>query len=81
LPLQNNAGQNSIINYVNQSQNKFLIQDRNITAFTIRVTDDQNRAINFNGVDWFMTLQIDMDYLEIPKASSFSGVLGNRPLL
>lgn len=81
LPLQNNAGQNSIINYVNQSQNKFLIQDRNITAFVIRVTDDQNRAINFNGVDWFMTLQIDMDYLEIPKTSSFSGVLGNRPFL
>jgi hypothetical protein len=28
-----------------------------------------------------MTLQIDMDYLEIPRTSSFSGVLGNRPLL
>jgi hypothetical protein len=28
-----------------------------------------------------MTLQIDMDYLEIPRTSNFAGVLGNRPLL
>ena len=67
LPLQNNAGQNSIINYINQTQNKFLIQDRNITSFIIAVTNDQNQYINFNGVDWFMTIQIDVDYLEPPK--------------
>jgi hypothetical protein len=24
-----------------------------------------------------MTLQIDMDYLEIPRTSNFAGVLGN----
>jgi len=67
LPLQNNAGQNSIINYVNQTQNKFLIQDRNITSFVISVTNDQNQYINFNGVDWFMTIQIDVDYLEAER--------------
>jgi len=81
LPLQNNAGQNSIINYVNQTQVKFLIQDRNITSFIINVTDDYGRLINFNGVDWYMTLQIDMDYLEMPRATGFSGVLANRPPL
>lgn len=67
LPLQNNAGQNSIINYVNQTQNKFLIQDRNITSFMITVTNDQNQYINFNGVDWFMTIQIDVEYLEAER--------------
>jgi hypothetical protein len=67
LPLQNNAGQNSIINYVNQTQARFLIQDRNITSFVISVTDDKNQLINFNGVDWLMTIQIDMDYVEAPK--------------
>lgn len=70
LPLQNNAGQNSVINYVNQSAQKFLIQDRNITTFTITVTDDKNRLINFNGIDWYMTIQIDIDYLEAPKTDS-----------
>lgn len=70
LPLQNNAGQNSIINYVNQTQAKFLIQDRNITSFVISVTNDQNQLINFNGVDWLMTIQIDMDYLEPLKTDN-----------
>jgi hypothetical protein len=76
LPLQNNAGQNSIINYVNQTQNKFLIQDRTITAFVISVTDDYNRFINFNGVNWYMTIQIDIDYLEQQRNMSFQNIRG-----
>lgn len=64
LPLQNNAGQNSIINYVNQTQHRFLIQDRAITTFIINVSDDYGNLINFNGVDWLMTLEITYDYLE-----------------
>lgn len=79
LPLQNNAGQNSIINYVNQTQNKFLIQDRNITSFTINVSDDYGNLINFNGVNWYMTIQIDIDYLETPKITNFGNVLAQRP--
>ena len=76
LPLQNNAGQNSIINYVNQTQNKFLIQDRTITSFVISVTDDYNRFINFNGVNWYMTIQIDIDYLEQQRNMSFQNIRG-----
>lgn len=79
LPLQNNAGQNSIINYVNQTQNKFLIQDRNVTNFVINVSDDYGNLINFNGIDWYMTIQIDLEYLETPKITSFGNVLSQRP--
>ena len=64
MPLQNNAGQNSIINYVNQTQHRFLIQDRAITTFIINVSDDYGNLINFNGIDWLMTLEITYDYLE-----------------
>ena len=80
LPLQNNAGQNSIINYVNQTQNKFLIQDRNITSFTITVTDDKGQPVNFNGVAWLMTIQIDIDYLEVVKTQelTFSNIVNGR---
>lgn len=78
LPLQNNAGQNSIINYVNQTQHKFLIQDRAITNFIINVSDDYGNLINFNGVDWLMTLQIDYDYLEpIVNKSGFNNIVKN----
>ena len=76
LPLQNNAGQNSIINYINQTQNKFLIQDRTITSFVISVTDDYNRFINFNGVNWYMTVQIDIDYLEQQRNMTFQNIRG-----
>lgn len=79
LPLQNNAGQNSIINYVNQTQHKFLIQDRSITSFVINVTDDKNQLINFNGVPWLMTLQIDVDFLELPKVGNFSQIVQRPP--
>ena len=78
LPLQNNAGQNSIINYVNQTAQKFLIQDRNITSFVINVTDDQGRFVNFNGVDWLMTIQIDVEYLETARISSFSSIVSQN---
>lgn len=78
LPLQNNAGQQSTINYINQTQLRNIIVDRNITVFTINVTDDSNRFINFNNVDWYMTFQIDVDILEQQKPTSmgFSNVLG-----
>jgi hypothetical protein len=83
LPLQNNAGQNSIINYNNQTQNKFLIQDRNITSFTVNVTDDRGNAINFNGVAWLMTIQIDIDYFEVAKTQelTFSNITRGTPLV
>lgn len=78
LPLQNNAGQNSIINYVNQTQHKFLIQDRAITNFIINVSDDYGNLINFNGIPWLMTLQIDYDYLEpIVNKSGFNTIVKN----
>lgn len=76
LPLQNNAGQQSMINYVNQSQNKFLVTDRNITTFIISVMNDTNQFINFNNVDWYMTLQLDVDYLEPARTNNFSSILG-----
>jgi len=81
LPLQNNAGQNSVINYVNQTQAKFLIQDRNITSFIISVTDDLNRFVNFNGVDWYMTIQIDVDYLETPRPTVATFNFAQRGLI
>ena len=77
LCLQNNAGQNAVINYVNQTVSRYLIEDKNITQFNIRVTDESNQLINFNNVDWFMSFQIDIEYLEEPKntAPNFSNVL------
>lgn len=75
LPLQNNAGQNSIINYVNQTQHRFLIQDRAITTFIINITDDFGNFINFNGIDVLMTLEINFDYLEPLANNNFNNIV------
>jgi hypothetical protein len=76
LPLQNNAGQGAMINYINQTQNRFLIEDRNVTVFEIRITDDLGRLINFNGIPTTITLQIDVDYLDAPRNTSFGAITG-----
>lgn len=77
LSLQNNAPQNSVIYYTNQTNTKNLIEEKNITSFVITVTDDINRLINFNNVDWYMTIQIDMEYLDTPKLTNISSIIQN----
>lgn len=77
LSLQNNAPQNSVIYYTNQTNTKNLIEEKNITSFVITVTDDFNRLINFNNVDWYMTIQIDMEYLDTPKLTNISSIIQN----
>jgi hypothetical protein len=84
LPLQNNAGQGSMINYINQTQNKFLIEDRNITTFKLSITDDLGHLINFNGIQSTITLEINVDYEELPKTAnlkSMSSIGGLRQFM
>lgn len=79
LPLQNNAGQLSMINYINQTGDEYLVQDRTISTFIISVTDDYNNLINFNGVDWTMTLTIKIDYLdETDLLQTFNNIIKSQ---
>ena len=80
LPLQNNTGQLSMINYINQTQTEYLIQDRSITNFIITVTDDYNNLINFNNIDWTMTMLIKMEYLDFTKQTinDFKNIINTK---
>ncbi len=75
LSLQNNAPQNSVIYYVNQTNSQTLIEDRNITSFIITVTDDNNNLINFNNINWLLSFQIDIEYLETPKLTNLNSII------
>lgn len=78
LCLQNNAGPLSMINYVNQSNDEYLIQDRNITNFDINVTDDNNNLINFNNIDWTLSFKIVIEYIDNSnKNDNFNNILRN----
>lgn len=81
LCLQNNAGQLSMINYVNQSGDEYLIQDRNITSFKINVTDDYNNFINFNNIDWTMSFKIIIEYIDnTDQKQNFYDILKNQTI-
>ena len=64
LCLQNNSGQLSMINYINQSGDQYLIQDKNITNFQINVCDDNNNLLNFNNIDWTLSFKLSIEYID-----------------
>jgi len=75
LSLQNNTGQLNMINYINQTQTEFLIQDLTVSEFIINVTDDYNNLINFNGIDWTMTLLFKIDFVENIISNNFNSII------
>jgi hypothetical protein len=62
LSLQNNSQQNSMILYNNQSNLKYHIDVNNLSTLDIQVTDDSNRLLDFNNVNWFLCLRVDISY-------------------
>ena len=81
LSLQNNTGQLNMINYINQTQTEFLLQDTNITTFNINVMDDYNNLINFNNIDWTMTLIFKIDFIDNSDSNiNFNSIINNNSL-
>ena len=81
LLLQNNAGQLNMINHTNQTQTEFLLQDINITTFNINVMDDNNNLINFNNIDWTMTILFKIDFIDNSDSNIiFNSILNNNSL-
>ena len=49
-----------MINFVNNSNTYPVSNATNITLIDIQILDENNNFINFNNIDWTMTLQINM---------------------
>ena len=75
LSLQNNAPQQGLITFSNNSGLRFLIQDKSITSFLLSVTDDKNNLVNFNGVDWYLTFQIDINFWDNLSDTTFRTIV------
>ena len=54
------SAQNGIINYTNITNYKSIFKNYELSSIHIQITDDQENYIQFNNVDWSMTLQIDI---------------------
>jgi len=54
-----NVSQYGLINYINYVGFKNTISNQDINYIDITITDEENNIVNFNGVDVYLTIQID----------------------
>jgi len=81
LSIQNNANiLGGVILYNNDSGLKYLVNEKDLSSFTLRITDDFNREINFNNIGFFLTFQIDYIYRTIPIKNNLSRFIRNNNL-
>jgi hypothetical protein len=71
ITIQNNGTQSGRILYQNYSNLKYRLEQFNLQQFDLRFTDDTNNLLSFNGVDWFITFQIDIEYKQKTKIIKF----------
>lgn len=56
----NNCIQNGIIYYTNYTNYRSIFKNSELSCITIQIQDDTENFIDFNNLDWSLTLQIDM---------------------
>jgi hypothetical protein len=78
LTVQNNGLQSGRILYQNYSNLKYKLEQYNLQQFDIKFTDDSNNILVFNGVDWFITFQIDIEYKPKEKLLSFNQIVNQN---
>ncbi len=54
------TSQNGYIFYENFTNYKSVFNNRSLNTINIEIMDDSNNYINFNNIDWTITLQIDV---------------------
>ena len=70
IPIDVNSGGIITISPSDGSVHKLILKVKEITAIGVRLTDQKNRLINLNGLDWDISLQFDFIEkvdLKIPK--------------
>ena len=54
-----NASQYGLVNYINYTNFKNIFHNKDINMIDITITDEEDNILNFNGIDIFLTIQID----------------------
>jgi len=81
LSIQNNSCiLGGVILYNNNTDLKYLVNEKDVSSFTLRISDDQNREIDFNNCNFFLTFQIDYIYRTIPIKNNLSRLIKNSNL-
>jgi hypothetical protein len=75
------VGSYGIINYINSNNFSSNISNRHISLFDIQILDELDEFINFNNIDWALTLQFDIIYKENSKMFSILNETTNNEKL
>jgi hypothetical protein len=51
-----NSNRLLVITYLNTTEQKFLMDMDYLKKLTIKITDDKKRFINFQNVNWYITI-------------------------
>jgi hypothetical protein len=82
LSMQNNSMNETMILYHNYTQLQHLVTVNNLNTLDIRITDDSNDVIDFNNIDWYLTIRIDVHYYMTDKTTNFTNIVkSNNQLL
>ena len=75
--IPNTARPNQQIVYLNQAGIKSLVKVERLNTFRVRLTDDDNNPLQFNGVSSFFDFCFDIYYKTIPKLPTFNSIVQN----
>ena len=73
--IPNTSRPNQQIVYLNQAGIKSLVKIDRMNTFRVRITDDDNNLLQFNGVSCFFDFCFDVYYKTIPKLPSFRSII------
>jgi hypothetical protein len=76
IPVSANAS--GIIHYNNLTDYKSIFKNYDLNSIDISITDEKNNYIDFNNVDWSMTLQIDITNEIVENIDNLHDIYANQ---
>jgi len=70
----NNCIQNGIIYYTNYTNYKSIFKNSELSCITIQIQDDNENYVDFNNLDWSLTLQVDLVHEVIDNLDSVNDI-------
>jgi hypothetical protein len=70
----NNCIQNGIIYYTNYTNYKSIFKNSELSCITIQIQDDNENFVDFNNLDWSLTLQVDQVHEVIDNLDSVDDI-------
>ena len=65
----------SLVTYINFTGFKNIVHNQTLDSLDISLTDEDDNLIDFNGIDVFITLQIDSILTSLEKEETLNDVL------